>query len=74
MDNGNIDDRQLAQSPAKLATSSCIDWYAEGQSRKVECDGVQVTIRFVGRKGRRCRIVIEAPAGAVFSSGNDGGQ
>ena len=51
--------------------SVCIDWYAEGQSRTVECDGVQVTIRFVGRKGRRCRLVIEAPAGAVFRTGRD---
>ncbi len=49
------------------ATCSCVDWYAEGESRIIECGDVRVTIRFVGRKGRRGRIVIEAPAGASFS-------
>ena len=53
---------------AEQLTSTSIDWYSSGQSRVVECDGVQVTVRFVGRKGRRSRIVIEAPAGAVFRS------
>jgi|GEM_PF-3546782 len=48
--------------------SRSIDWYAEGQSRTVEVDGVRVTVRFIGRKGRRGRIEIEAPAGAVFRS------
>ena len=47
-------------------TSKSIDWYAEGQSRTVEVDGVRVTVRFIGRKGRRARVEIEAPAGAVF--------
>jgi len=46
--------------------SQCIDWYTEGQSRVVEIGDVQVTIRCVGRKGRRARISITAPAGAVF--------
>ena len=46
--------------------SQCIDWYAEGQARIVEVGGVQVTVRYVGRKGRRARIAITAPAGAVF--------
>jgi hypothetical protein len=43
-----------------------IDWYSEGQSRVVEVAGVRITVRFVGRRGRRGRIAIEAPAGAVF--------
>ena len=64
-----IDDRRPAQPPAEPPTSTCIDWYSDGQSRTVECDGVRMTVRFVGRKGRRCRIVIEAPAGAVFWTG-----
>jgi hypothetical protein len=51
-----------------VPTSTCIDWYSEGETRIVEVDGVRVVVRFVGRKGRRGRIVIEAPAGAVFSS------
>jgi len=59
------DGNESAQPPKKL-TSTSIDWYSDGQSRTVECDGVRMTVRFVGRKGRRCRIVIEAPAGAVF--------
>ena len=49
-------------------TSQSIDWYAEGQSRTVDVDGVRVTVRFVARKGRRARIAITAPAEAVFSS------
>jgi len=52
----------------RSSISQSIDWYAEGQSRTVEVDGVRVTIRFVGRRGRRARIAIEAPAGASFSS------
>jgi len=55
-------------SAAPAPTSSCIDWYAEGQSRTVEVDGVRVVVRFVGRRGRRGRIAIQAPAGAVFTT------
>ena len=47
-------------------TCLSIDWYSEGQSRTVEVAGVRITVRFVGRNGRRGRIAIEAPAGAVF--------
>jgi len=47
-------------------TCTSIDWFAEGQVRVVAVDGVKVTVRFVGRKGRRARIAIDAPAGAVF--------
>jgi hypothetical protein len=46
--------------------SQSIDWYAEGESRSVELFGVQVTVRFVGLKGRRGRIAITAPRGAKF--------
>jgi hypothetical protein len=48
------------------ATSQSIDWYHEGQSRTIEVDGVRVTVRFIGRRGRRGRIAIEAPPGARF--------
>ena len=48
--------------------SQSVDWYHEGESRTVEVDGVQVTVRLIGRKGRRSRIAIVAPAGAAFSS------
>jgi hypothetical protein len=55
------------REPAK--TSQCIDWYAEGESRIVEIDGVQMEVRYVGRKGRRSRIAVTAPSGAVFHPG-----
>jgi len=62
-------DRQTAcpdHSPNSAPASGSIEWYAEGQGRVVEVDGMRVTIRYVCRKGRRARIAIEAPAGAVF--------
>jgi hypothetical protein len=55
-----------SQTQANAPTSRLIDWFSEGETRVVEVDGVRVVVRFVGRKGRRGRIVIEAPAGAVF--------
>jgi hypothetical protein len=61
------DDPARRAAPAPPSTSQCIDWYAEGQSRTVEVNGVRIVVRFIGRKGRRGRIAIEAPAGAVFS-------
>jgi hypothetical protein len=53
---------------ASTESSRSIDWYAEGEERVVEVGGVQVVVRFVGRKGRRGRIAITAPAGALFRS------
>jgi hypothetical protein len=50
-----------------LVTSQFIDWYHEGESRTVEVNGLHIVVRFVGRKGRRARIAITAPAGVVFS-------
>ncbi len=49
-------------------TSRAIAWYHEGESWRVEVDGVEISIRLVARKGRRARIAIEAPAGAIFRS------
>ena len=37
-----------------------IDWYHPGQARTVESGGLRITVRFVGRKGRRGRIAITA--------------
>jgi hypothetical protein len=51
------------------ATSQSIDWYQEGQTRIVRVDGVEVRVRFIGRKGRRARILLEAPPGAMFETG-----
>ena len=47
-------------------TSRYIDWYAEGQECTVEACGIRMIVRFVGRKGRRARIMITAPAGSTF--------
>ena len=44
-------------------TSKSIEWYSEGQGRDVVVAGVRMTVRFVGRKGRRARIAITGPAG-----------
>lgn len=49
-------------------TSRSIEWYYEGQARTVETEQFRVTVKLVGRKGRRCRIEIVAPAGALFRS------
>lgn len=49
-----------------MPTSTCVDWYCEGEGRVVEVNGVRLVVRFVGRKGRRGRILLEAPAGALF--------
>lgn len=46
--------------------STSIEWYREGETRVVEVDDVRVTIRFVGRRGRRARIAIQAPQGSKF--------
>ena len=58
------DNRELPSA----TVSQCIDWYAEGQERIVEAGGIRIAIRFVGRKGRRGRIAITAPAGATFQA------
>ena len=48
----------------KRPVCQSIDWYAEGQSRTVEVNGVEVTVRRVGRKG---------PAGTDRDHGAGGG-
>lgn len=47
-------------------TSQSIDWYAEGSGRAIEVPGVVVTVRYLGRKGRRARISIVGPPGTTF--------
>jgi hypothetical protein len=55
------------EPPALPPSVSCrIDWYSAGAARAIEVNGVHVVIRFVGRRGRRGRIAITAPAGAIF--------
>lgn len=59
---------KVGQPPKTGSAGLCqsIDWYAEGQTRIVEVNGVRVEIRLVGRQGRRARIAITAPPGTVF--------
>lgn len=53
---------------SELSRSQCIEWYREGQARSVEVAGVNIVVRFTGRKGRRARIAIVAPSGATFNA------
>ena len=52
--------------PSTCTNCQSIGWYAEGVGRAVEVEGVIVVVKYLGRKGRRARIIIEAPSGAVF--------
>jgi len=54
------------QARGLAKTSQSVDWYSEGQERIVDIGGVRIVVRFVGRRGRRGRIAITAPPGAVF--------
>lgn len=62
----NVNDAPACQGDSQSCLS--IEWYAEGQTRIVAVEGVQISIRFIGRKGRRGRIAVTAPAGAVFQA------
>ena len=67
-------DTAAHQELPSAAVSQCIDWYAEGEERIVEAGGMQVVVRFVGRKGRRGRIAITAPPGAAFRARDRNGR
>jgi hypothetical protein len=54
-----------------VSAAQTIDWYSEGEAKTVEIGGFEVVVRFVGRKGRRARIAISAPAGVVFRDGGE---
>lgn len=56
------------QRPAESPTCQSIDWFHEGDERVVKVGDMLVTVRFIGRKGRRARIAITAPAGAKYFS------
>ncbi len=60
--------RVSQQRQAEPPTCQLIDWFHEGDERDVQIGALRVTIRFVGRKGRRARIAITAPTGVVFRS------
>ena len=65
MTDKTTDTASAGQGVAEPASRS-IEWFSEGEARTVEAEGVRVTIRFVSRRGRRARILIQAPAGASF--------
>ena len=58
--------QEAPDNPVRTGVSQSYDWYSEGESRSVQVDGVRVEVRYVARKGRRARISITAPRGAVF--------
>jgi hypothetical protein len=68
MDSQQKNDQEVSDNrphaPAEVSQS--IEWYAEGEERIVDAGGMRVVVRFVGRKERRGRIAITAPAGAAF--------
>ena len=56
-------------APANRASRSrSTDWYSEGQGCVVRIGNEYVVFKVLGRKGRRARVQIEAPAGAEFDS------
>jgi hypothetical protein len=59
MDDGDANDQ--ATSCAAMT-----DWFGEGEGVEIDAGGVRFAIRFIGRKGRRGRIRVEAPPGAQF--------
>ena len=63
-----LGDQGLSPSVAKS-----VEWYHEGDERTVEAGGIQITVRFVGRRGRRGRIAITAPPGATFQTSDRAG-
>lgn len=68
--NQDVTRQSKADSTGTAAPPSVsIDWYAEGNARIVQVGEVQIEVRLVGRNGRRARIAIKAPAGAVFTPG-----
>ena len=65
--NPRLDDTAVDAVPScQSSETNLIAWFAEGQAIAVESAGVVMTIRYVCRKGRRARIAITGPAGAVF--------
>ena len=61
--SGEVERPSVMGPPSQL-----IDWFSEGQTLAVEFAGIVMTVRYVCRKGRRARIAITGPAGAVFSA------
>jgi hypothetical protein len=60
-EDGRASGETTASAPPPAAPART-DWYAPGQGRTVVVGGVEVVVRFVGRKGRRARIAITVPS------------
>ncbi|HEX4131446.1 MAG TPA: hypothetical protein VHZ24_15505 [Pirellulales bacterium] len=56
---------------ASVSSARSIEWYHKGEFRIVEIAGVQIVVRFSGRKGRRARIAIIAPHDAQIRAGSE---
>jgi hypothetical protein len=56
----------LASTPKQSSRST--DWYSEGQGCVVRIGNEYVVFKVLARKGRRARVLIEAPAGAEFET------
>lgn len=67
-EHADLNGSQVAALTASPETCQSIEWYSEGQTRIVEVGGIRISVRLIGRKGRRARIAITAPAGATFRS------
>lgn len=72
MNSKNLRKGDQADPNGQLTTSQSIDWYSAGDFRLIEFGGIKLTVRIVGRKGRRTRISITGPAGAVFRAAKVG--
>jgi hypothetical protein len=57
--------RQSKRVARPAGRTQFIDWYSKGESRVFEFNGVSVTVRWVDRNGRKCRIAIMGPEGSV---------
>jgi hypothetical protein len=66
--NNNEIAEEIGQPQVQGDVRAChsIEWYSEGQVRTAKVGGVQFTVRFVARRGRRARIAISGPPGTVF--------
>lgn len=62
----HLDSPTTNPDSANAPRSRLIDWFAEGQAVAVEFEGIVITMHYLGRKGRRARIAITGPAGAVY--------
>ncbi|MEX1229491.1 MAG: hypothetical protein WEB58_04580 [Planctomycetaceae bacterium] len=55
--NGSLSDSKHHE-PGNSGRAPSIEWYAPGQTRVFEFDGIEIAVRFVERRGRRGRISI----------------